>query len=270
MTFNYELSVWGRGTAGLRTGDPTSIRLRRTLKALAPLREGEMALEVGCGAGQFIRAIKELRPELVCHGSDISRKALEQARKKLDGVLYSEQQGNDLPYADGLFSAVVIFDVLEHVDDPTAFLREVNRVLRSGGILYAFVPCEGDVLSFWHLLKFFNICVNLTEKFAGHIQYFSRHSLVNLVKSNGFRIKSISYSEHILGQLLGVAAFLSMDVSAKARGLEQINNETYFTENFGGVRFRWLRRLVNTLIFLESFLFRRVPSPNVHLVAEKE
>ncbi len=266
MTFDYELSVWGRGTATPRMSDPTSIRLRAALKALGSLKGGEKVLEVGCGAGQFIRAIKKIRPELECHGSDISKNALEQAQKNSDGVLYTEQRGNNLPFADGVFSAVIIFDVLEHVDNPIAFMREVNRVLRNGGKMYLFAPCEGDYLSLWHMLKFFGIGRDLTKKFAGHIQYFSRHSLLDLIKNNGFAIKSIRYSEHIIGQLLGVVVFFSMSFS----GAGQINNETFFTENLKINRLRWLKKLVNSLVFLESSIFRRLPSPNVHLVVEKQ
>lgn len=269
MSFDYEVSVWGKGTAGLSVGDPTGIRLHEAMRALNSLRSGDKVLEVGCGAGQFIRAIKKLRPEFECYGSDISKTAIDLAKENSDGVLYSEQIGNNFAYADGVFSAVVIFDVLEHVDDPSQFLNEVNRVLGRGGKLYAFVPCEGDWLSIWHLLRNLNIAADLTKKFAGHIQYFSRRSLVEVVKSNGFRVSSLSYSEHFLGQLLGITAFFSMSRASKKAGDKQINNETYFTANLKKDNLKWLRKFVNSLVYFESLILRRVPSPNVHLVAEK-
>ena len=270
MTFDYSASVWGTGTATVSIGDPTSIRLRAVLDVLAPLEAGERILEIGCGAGQFIRAIKKIRPELECHGSDISKPALQIAEKNNDGVMYSEQSGNNLPYADRLFSAAVIFDVLEHVDKPEELLCEINRVLRPGGKLYAFVPCEGDALSLWHFLRFFGIGAYLTKKFAGHIQYFSRRSLFQLVSNCGFRIISKGYSEHFLGQMLGIITFVMMYVTARKQKLDQMNNETFFTEHLSKGRWRGLRKLGNSLIFFESRLFNRVPSSNVHLVGEKQ
>lgn len=269
MTFDYEYSVWGRGTATLAPSDPTSIRLREALKAIAPLKNGDLVLEVGCGAGQFIRAIKTQRPELICHGTDISQIAIEIARQNSDAVQYSVQDNDRLPYSEGLFSAVVIFDVLEHVSNPAAFLIEVNRVLKTDGILYLFVPCEADALSLWHGLKFFGIGADLTRKFAGHIQYFTRRSLFDLIKTNGFEIERVRYSEHVLGQLLGIAAFFSMSAASKNSAGRQLNNETYFTENLQNGRWSWFRKFVNSLIYMESTALGRLPSPNVHLVAKK-
>lgn len=269
MTFDYESSIWGRGTATLAPGDPTSIRLRASLKALEDLQKGDKVLEVGCGAGQFIRSIKGFRQELECYGSDISKKALDIAKQSSDGVLYLEQNDEKLPYADKFFSSIVIFDVLEHVYDPAELLKEVNRVLKPGGILYAFVPCEDDILSIWRLFRFFNIGAGLTKKFAGHIQFFSRRSLFSLIKKAGFKINKISYSEHVIGQLLGLAAFFSMSFAVKKEQTKPLNNEIYFTENIKSDRLRWFRKLVNSVVYFESVILQRFPSSNAHLVARK-
>ncbi len=155
MAFNYEQSIWGRGEAGKRWSDPTSIRLRRALKALGHLPKHAKVLEVGCGAGQFIRAIHRFRPDLESFGCDISQAAIALAKKSADGVDYAVST-DALPYVDGAFDAVLIFDVLEHVAHPGLLLGEVGRVLKRGGLFFAFVPCEGDWLSLWHLLRFFH------------------------------------------------------------------------------------------------------------------
>ena len=185
MTFNYEQSIWGRGVATLKPSDPRAWRLRMALQALAKLPAESKVLELGCGAGQFIRAVKNLRPELVCHGCDISATALALAKKTNDSVSY-EFSSEVLPYGDNSFDAVLIFDVLEHVENPAAILSEVRRVLKPGGIFYAFVPCEGDWLSLWHLLDILGLKKELTKKVNLEIKLSGLDFFPNLINLRFF------------------------------------------------------------------------------------
>ena len=270
MSFDYEQSIWGRGEASLLWSQPTAFRLRQALTAMQSLPTGSSVLEVGCGAGQFIRAVKKIRPEFSCFGCDISHEAINAAEENRDGVIYSVSDSQHFPYADRVMDAVLIFDVLEHVETPEQLLAEVRRVLKPGGILYAFVPCEGDWLSLWHLLDWLHLKRNLTRQHAGHIQYFSRRELFSLVWQENFKINRVRYSEHLLGQMAGVAAFWLMGRAAKRRGLKQINNESYFNESAqSNSLIRLIKIMLNGLIYLESRIFSSLPSPNVHITAQK-
>jgi len=270
--FDYEKSIWGHGNASLKLNSPTSFRLRQSLKSIAGLKSGAKVLELGCGAGQFIREIKKIRPDLDCYGCDISQHAIALAKQANDGVSYGLSSENSSPYADGFFDGVLIYDVLEHVENPSLILTEVNRVLKNGGVFYAFVPCEADPLSFWNLLHKLGLKRELTRMYAGHINKFSRKSLLELVQAYGFTPKSIRYSEHVLGQLLGLAAFFSMDRFAKKSSLSQVNNEQYFYDlgQKGGGALQVIKDIVNSLVTIESIIFSRVPSPNVHLTVVKK
>jgi len=269
--FDYEKSIWGRGTASLDWKSPTSFRLHQALSAISGLKQGAKVLEVGCGAGQFIRAIKKNRPELDCYGSDISKTAIEAAEKERDGVLYSLSGEKNSPYENNFFDAVLIFDVLEHVADPDAMLVEVNRLLKINGVFYCFAPCEGDSLSLWHWIKkLARTGHELTKKYAGHINYFSRRSLIDLFKKNNFVLKKVCYSEHFLGQILGVIAFIAMDRAVKKKKIIQINNETYFAKEKQSSIVKFLKNFVNTAVYLESVVFSGIPSPNVHLTVIKK
>ena len=257
----------------MRWSDPTGFRLHEALesiKSVKSIKDGETAsvLEVGCGAGQFIRAVKRIRPELDCHGADISLEAIALAKKNGDGVNYALSESKKLPYADGAMDAVLIFDVLEHVEDPAGLVAEIRRVLKPGGVFYCFVPCEGDILSLWHCLRKIGVGGDLTKKHAGHINYFSRASLGQLFEKSNWQTVQIHYSEHFFGQLLGIMAFVLMDRAAKRQGAVQINNETYFTANDGGV-LKLLKNVINSLVYLESSLLKSVPSPNVHMTVKK-
>jgi ubiquinone/menaquinone biosynthesis C-methylase UbiE len=273
--FDYEASIWGEGTATIAWSDPTSFRLRRSFEAVAALPSGATVLEVGAGAGQFIRAIKKQFPLLDCHGSDISREALERARTAGDGVVYDLNTPERLPYDDASIDAVLILDVVEHVTSPAELLSEVRRVLKPRGILYCFVPCEGDSLSIWNLLDHLGLKKNLTRRFAGHINYFSRATLAKLFADSGFERTRVVYSEHFFGQLLGILAFHLMARAAKRTGTEQLNNETYFqaqgtTATFLSRGIRLLKKMINSGVYLESALLQHLPSPNVHSFLRKQ
>lgn len=268
MTFNYEQSIWGKGTASVRWSDPTAFRLQQALEAVEKLPSGSKVLELGAGAGQFIRAVKKYRPDLDCYGSDISSEAIRLATDAHDGVHYALSSENTVPFADNGFDTVLIFDVLEHVENPRAIVSEVRRVLRPGGIFYAFVPCEGDTTSLWHALDMLHLKRDLTKKHAGHINYFTRAGLRTMIRESGFTEWRIRYSEHILGQLLGVMAFHLMDRATTRNGGEQINNEAYFAAHSKGA-VSAIKKLVNTMVYIESVVLQWVPSPNVHLVVRK-
>lgn len=271
MSFNYEQSVWGVGKASLSWIDPTSFRLRQGLKALTGLKSGNRILEVGCGAGQFIRAIKKLKPELDCYGCDISQAALVQAKQTDGQVAYNLSELNRLPYDDNYFQAVLIFDVLEHIEDVSGMLGEINRVLVPGGIFHCFVPCEGDWLSVWHWLEKLKLVSGLTKSYAGHIQKFSRRSLRQVIRQTGFDILGNSYSSHCLAQWVDVAIFVAMDRAARRPGVGQMNNEKFLAElnQSSGRAFFMIKKIINWMANAENFLFSYWPSANVHLTMKK-
>lgn len=271
MSFDYEKSIWGASKAKLGWSEPTDTRLRRLLKAFNNLNAASRVLEVGCGAGSFIRALKTQRPELNCFGTDISREAISRAQSQDNSVVYNVCSDNSLPYEDGFFDGIFLIDVLEHVSWPENLLLEINRVLKTGGTLFIFVPCEGDFLSFWNLLNIFGLKQNVTKIFAGHVNNFSRSDISRLMNVSGFLITRKSYAEHLFGQVVGIASFFAMRNKQKKSG-GKFNNEEFFAEFSAGrgELFSLFKRAINGLVVLESKLFSWLPSPNVFIKAVKK
>ena len=121
------------------------IRWVRVLKAMVPGRlrwfdghaewPGARVLDLGCAGGFMAEALAWRGAEVT--GIDPAGKAIEAARvhaaqEQLD-ISYDIGTGEDLPYADAAFDAVVCVDVLEHVRDLRRVLSETARVLRPGG-----------------------------------------------------------------------------------------------------------------------------------------
>src|SRR6266480_5221238 len=95
-------------------------------------------LEVGCGGGLICEQLAQRGAEMV--GIDPSQGALEtadthaQERGLSQRIHYQQGYAESLPFADGSFSAIVCFDVLEHVRDLKATIKEIARVLAPGGV----------------------------------------------------------------------------------------------------------------------------------------
>ena len=98
-------------------------------------------LDAGCGTGGLIRRLGPLRPEWQWTGVDLSPLACQLARER--GVAdVREASVTALPFSDGEYTAVVSADVLYHLEDDEAALREMARVLRPGGIAVINVPAH--------------------------------------------------------------------------------------------------------------------------------
>lgn len=93
-------------------------------------------LDVGCGTGANLLMLSKYGD---AEGVDVSEDALAFCRERgLDKVRLGA--GEELPYEDATFDLVTAFDVVEHMDDDLAGLREMRRVLRPSGRVLLFVP----------------------------------------------------------------------------------------------------------------------------------
>jgi ubiquinone/menaquinone biosynthesis C-methylase UbiE len=98
--------------------------------------EGKRILDVGCGVGAFVRRLREFSPHV--YGFDVDRESVVRGAEALPGLALAV--GEQLPYPDATFDVVLMHEVLEHVDDDRATLREVGRVLAPGGKAVIFCP----------------------------------------------------------------------------------------------------------------------------------
>lgn len=121
-----------------------TVRLSRELDGwLSPCLQGEgPILDLGCGAGQLLVALG--RADRVGIGVDLSLDLLVIARALLrqngcSGVL-AAGQAEALPLKDDVVHSVVSLDVIEHVDDPVPYLREIDRVLEAKGAVALTTP----------------------------------------------------------------------------------------------------------------------------------
>lgn len=115
---------------------------RRRLRRLRSHSSPGCLLEVGCGAGDFLLAAQ--REGWRVHAVEFTEEmvALLRRERALD-----VRQGELVPglWDEGVFDAVVLWDVLEHVPDPAATLRTAAQYLRAGGVVLASFPTADAV-----------------------------------------------------------------------------------------------------------------------------
>lgn len=257
--FDYESAHWGADS--LRAGE-RSIAGFRLSEILAGLPRRGPVLEVGCGAGRYLRALRELRPELELVGCDLSRGALARLAALAPEIERRTVEGPRLPAGDGEFRAVLMLDVLEHVETPAEFLDEAYRALAPGGGLHLHVPCERDPLCVWRWLPGQAGDRGLKRRFGGHVQRFRRGEIPELLARAGFEVTRLRNSLHVLGNLADVAAFVRLALARRAGRAAETTGD--LIASGGG-----FVRAVDALLYAEARLLSRLPSWSLHVWARK-
>jgi SAM-dependent methyltransferase len=94
-------------------------------------------LDIGCGTGGNMESLAEFGG---VSGCDLAPEAVEFCRARgLTGAKLQESPGA-FPFPDSSFDLATATDVLEHIDDDVAGLKEMARPLRPGGLLLLTVP----------------------------------------------------------------------------------------------------------------------------------
>jgi ubiquinone/menaquinone biosynthesis C-methylase UbiE len=113
-------------------------RLDRKFARICELVRAELPceafLDAGCGDGRYLAALAGELPERVA-GVDISERILATARARAPRADLRQANLEALPFDDGEFDLVLSSQVIEHVVDAEAAMRELARVLRAGGTL---------------------------------------------------------------------------------------------------------------------------------------
>jgi SAM-dependent methyltransferase len=155
-------------------------RLWRDLKtARATQAEQSPALnilDVGCGTGANLEMLSEFGE---AEGVDVSPEALSFCRERgLEKVRLGEAE--KLPYDDSSFDLVTGLDVVEHLDDDVAGLKEMRRVLRRDGRAVFFVPA-------------FMFLWGVQDDISNHRRRYTLKGLQRVVREAGFEVERASY-----------------------------------------------------------------------------
>jgi SAM-dependent methyltransferase len=240
------------------------LKLRYLLEDLEG--RGGRLLDVGCGAGAMARAVSRERPDLRVHGVDLSRRAVGFAAREGDDVSFTVGNAQRLPYGDGFFDAVSLFDVLEHVDEPEVVLAEVARVLRPDGLLHVALPLEAQPGTVYALIGT-GTRWKAKLRHGGHVQLFDSRRYETLAAASGLPVVHTRWSYHHLFSLIDVIFFVLADL----RGPLATSVEDAVAARRGvlGHPMRGLKGLVAALGWYEARLFRGLPGACGHFTSRR-
>jgi len=163
------------------TGKRPFPRWAEPLFAALPPHRGR-ALDIGCGDGAVLHRLAQIGYEP--HGIDLDEKSIAVAREKFHLANVSVSTLDAFEHASGLrgeqFDLVTFFEVLEHQDAPLAFLAQVQRLCRPGGIVAGSVPNRD------RFLARFDRRLGDGDLPPHHFLWFSRAALVRLFERAGF------------------------------------------------------------------------------------
>lgn len=112
--------------------------------AIKPFNSGKKILDVGCGVGQVVQKLTSEGYD--AYGVDVSYPNIQLAKKVSEKCMLYD--GKSLPFEDSFFDSVGAINVLEHVEEPEAFLLEMLRVTRTGGKIVVSSPNFFRVIGF--------------------------------------------------------------------------------------------------------------------------
>ena len=140
---------------------------------------GARLLDVGCGAGFFLKAAEA--DGWTAEGTEISRRLAAYARD-IVGVKVLLGTLPELTLPERAFDVVTLFDVLEHVPDPLRTLEEAARLLRPDGVVLISTP-DYDSLS-----RLFLGTPWAVLSPAEHLSLFTERTLRGLVERAGLSV----------------------------------------------------------------------------------
>ena len=253
-SFDYEAKRWGAASLRPRPWYMNGLKLRYLLEDLAPVHG--RVLDVGCGAGQVAKAVKRERPDLAVSACDVSQAAIAAASSSPEGVDFRLAVADRLPYDDAEFDFVWIFDVLEHVEDPEAALREVARVVKPGGGFHVVLPLEGQPRTLYRLA---GCGTRWTAKVrhGGHIQIFSADRFRAMAAGCGLPVTRTRWSYHVTLQVLDLLYFTWLDWRGPVAG--SVEDMSAARGGVTGRLMRGVSRVVATTAWGEARLLRGLP-----------
>ncbi|WP_167610177.1 class I SAM-dependent methyltransferase [Maribellus sediminis] len=147
-------------------------------------------LDVGTGPGHFIKVLKEALPSTKITGIDPDHDSLEEARATYPEVTFREMKGEFLDFPDNSFDAASISMVLHHLSDVQLTLKEMQRVVKSGGWIIVNELFSDNLNPAQEVHKRIHHFRSKIDRMNGicHNESFKKEEIIHEVKKSGLEV----------------------------------------------------------------------------------
>jgi SAM-dependent methyltransferase len=208
--------------------NPAQSWRRDLILANLQLAPGTKLLDVGSGQGDLARDVLSAHPSVAIHGLELSASGVAHARAKVPHATFHQVDLlSDEPFVEELArwaDRVVCAEVLEHVDDPRALLRNALRHVAPGARVVITVP-GGPRTAF--------------DIHIGHRRHYNRSSLRELLESAGISVERVEGA--------GFPFFNLYRLTVLLRGKRLVED---FASGASGVNTRSARLIIRCFSFL--------------------
>lgn len=168
-----------------------SFALRSDLFPLMDLsREGLRILEIGCACGATLREIGGRNPTARLYGVELNERAAAIAAPFVQILTMNVEELDPADIAER-FDYIIMGDVIEHLLDPWAAIRNMRELLVSGGAIIASIPNVAHISNLHNIL-----CGRWTYEDAGlldrtHLRFFTKYEIIKLFEGAGLAVDEI-------------------------------------------------------------------------------
>ena len=154
-------------------------RYQRQLRDIRAFKAGGGLLDIGCNIGAFLTEARVAGFKTA--GVEMNRECAEYAQSQL-GLDVFNGRLDQAGFADGAFDVVTLYDVLEHVPEPTRLLQEIRRILKPTGLLVVQSPNIDSVMANWTKTEWQWLCL------PDHLWHFTPKTLAAFIETAGFEV----------------------------------------------------------------------------------
>lgn len=154
---------------------------RGLIEEVAPAVQSDSVIaDLGCSSGYLLADLAHRWPSAVLAGVDLVSSGLRKAAAAVPRAELMLADVTQLPFGDATVDVVVSANLLEHIPDDTAALREIARVLRPGGRASMIVPSGPALFDYY-------------DRFLHHERRYGRRELASRARAVGLRVLRDAY-----------------------------------------------------------------------------